>query len=194
MDLFERILNTIFSIVITVFLVGLMCFFIPRWILGWDFHLFPLEIGVFRFIGLVPLILGIVTMLGFIWGWILSGTGTPLQFDTPKELIVRGSYRFVRNPMYVGYFLILFGEVLLFESSVLLVYFLVFFLFPIFFFYRTLKNMYCSSYEEDLSSQTEVQTIPFINAIFLASLRLERLLIKHLNLPLGTSLVAIARK
>ncbi|MFX0203846.1 MAG: methyltransferase family protein [Candidatus Hodarchaeota archaeon] len=129
MGLFERMLNTIFSIIITVFFVGLFCYFIPRWILDWDFLLFPLEIGVFRFIGLVPIILGVVTMIGFIWGWILSGTGTPLQFDTPKELIVRGSYRFVRNPMYVGYCLIMIGEVLLFKSSVLVLYFLVLFLF-----------------------------------------------------------------
>jgi len=68
-------------------------------------------------------------MAGFIWGWVLSGTGSPLQFDMPNELIVRGSYRFVRNPMYVGYFLILFGEIFLFKSSTLLLYLLVSFLF-----------------------------------------------------------------
>ena len=109
--------------------LGLFGYFIPRGIIDWDFHLFPLEIGVFRFIGLPPIILGIVTMMGFIWGWILSGTGSPLPLDLPKELIVRGSYRFVRNPMYVGTFLILFGEILFFKSSALLLYLLTLFLF-----------------------------------------------------------------
>ena len=89
---------------------GLTVYLIPLWILDWNVHLFPLEIGVFRFFGLAPIILGIVTMAGFIWGWVLSGTGSPLQFDMPNELIVRGSYRFVRNPMYVGYFFILLNE------------------------------------------------------------------------------------
>jgi protein-S-isoprenylcysteine O-methyltransferase Ste14 len=109
--------------------LGLFGYVIPRWIISWDFHLFPLEIGVFRFIGLAPIILGIVTMMGFIWGWILSASGSPLPLDLPKELIVRGSYRFVRNPMYVGYLLILFGEILLFKSSTLSLYLLMFFLF-----------------------------------------------------------------
>ena len=129
MNLFERILNTLFSIVIMLLGLGLLCYVIPRWIIDWDFHLFPLEIGVFRFIGLAPIILGIVTMMGSIWGWIGSGTGSPLPLDLPKELVVRGSYRFVRNPMYAGYFLILFGEILLFRSSTLLLYLLTLFLF-----------------------------------------------------------------
>ena len=129
MDLFGKILNAIFSIVIMVVFSGLTVYLLPLWILDWNVHLFPLEIGVFRFFGLAPIILGIVTMAGFIWGWVLSGTGSPLQFDMPNELIVRGSYRFVRNPMYVGYFLILFGEILLFKSSTLLLYLLVSFLF-----------------------------------------------------------------
>jgi len=129
MGLFGRILNAIFSVALTLIFSVLVVYFIPRWIIDSDFHLFPLQIGGFRFIGLAPIILGIVTMVGFIWGWTLSGTGTPLQFDLPKELIVRGSYRYTRNPMYVGYFLILFGESILFQSSALLFYLLVSFLF-----------------------------------------------------------------
>jgi len=72
--------------------------------------------------------------------------------------------------------------------------FYVFFLFPMFFLYRALRNMRCSFDDEELSSGVEAQTIPLINEIFLSALRLEKLLIKHINLPIGTSLVAIARK
>jgi protein-S-isoprenylcysteine O-methyltransferase Ste14 len=129
MDLFYRILNAIFSVVLMVIALVITVYAVPLWIIDWNFQLFPLEIGVFRFIGLAPIILGIVTMTGFIWGWILSDTGSPLLFDTPKELIARGSYRFVRNPMYAGFFFILFGEILLFKSSALLLYLLLLFLF-----------------------------------------------------------------
>jgi SAM-dependent methyltransferase len=73
--------------------------------------------------------------------------------------------------------------------------FYVFFLFPMFFLYRILKNMLRgSSDDEELSSSAEVQTIPLINEIFLGALWLEKLLIEHISLPIGTSLVAIARK
>jgi len=152
MNLFDRILNALFSIVIMLFFLGLIVIGIPLWIIGCDFHLFPLEIDVFRFIGLASILLGIVSMTGFIWGWLLSGTGTPLQFDTPNELIVTGSYRFVRNPMYVGFFFIVLGEILIFKSLALLLYLLVLFLF-----FHTLvvlieepmlKRKYGESYEQ----------------------------------------------
>lgn len=39
-----------------------------------------------------------------------------------KELVVRGLYRFTRNPIYKGILGILLGEVLLFRSSALLSY------------------------------------------------------------------------
>jgi protein-S-isoprenylcysteine O-methyltransferase Ste14 len=45
----------------------------------------------------------------------------------PKKLVVSGLYRFVRNPMYIGAFLILAGEVLLFQSQDLFAYFLLMF-------------------------------------------------------------------
>ena len=38
------------------------------------------------------------------------------------KLVVRGLYQFMRNPIYVGLYLILFGEAILFMSAVLSVY------------------------------------------------------------------------
>lgn len=71
--------------------------------------------------------------------------------------------------------------------------FFMFFLFPVLFAYRRLRNIRTHS-DHALSSLTETQTIPLINGVFLSILRLERFLIKHMNLPMGTSLVAVARK
>ena len=152
MNLFGRILNAIFSIAIMLIGLGLIVYLIPFLIIDGDFHLFPLERDVFRVIGLAPIILGIITMVGLIWGWILSGTGSPLPLDLPKELIVRGSYRFVRNPMYVGYFLIVFGEIFLFKSYLLFLYllaiFLQFHLFVVFVEEPMLKLKFGESYEQ----------------------------------------------
>lgn len=45
-----------------------------------------------------------------------------MPIDPPKELVARGLYRYVRNPMYVGIVAILIGEALLFMSSRLFQY------------------------------------------------------------------------
>ena len=128
MDLSKRLYTSVITFVITLILVGLFCYVLPRLILVADLPLFALEMNVFLFIGLVPIILGIVTMIGYMWGFILAGTGTPVLYDMPEEMIVWGSYRFVRNPMYVGHCLLLLGQAILFKSFGFLIYLVVFFL------------------------------------------------------------------
>ena len=51
-----------------------------------------------------------------------KGQGIPAPIDHPKELVVTGLYRYVRNPMYLGVFAILIGEVLTLGSRALFVY------------------------------------------------------------------------
>jgi protein-S-isoprenylcysteine O-methyltransferase Ste14 len=45
-----------------------------------------------------------------------EGKGTLAPWDPPRKLVVRGPYRFVRNPMISGVILILLGESLLLLS------------------------------------------------------------------------------
>ena len=66
-----------------------------------------------RLIGILPLLLGGIIALACIGVFIFIGRGTPAPFDPPKELITRGPYRYVRNPMYVGFGMVLVGEALL---------------------------------------------------------------------------------
>ncbi len=44
------------------------------------------------------------------------GDGTPAPYDPPKNFVVKGLYRYVRNPMMIGVFSVLFGEAILFRS------------------------------------------------------------------------------
>lgn len=44
------------------------------------------------------------------------GRGTPAPFDPPREFVAVGPYRYVRNPMYIGGFGILFGAGLALRS------------------------------------------------------------------------------
>ena len=73
-------------------------------------------------VGLLPLVTGTVVLSWCIWDFAAFGRGTLAPLDPPTQLVVRGPYRHVRNPMYVGVALILLGETALFESMALLVY------------------------------------------------------------------------
>jgi len=52
----------------------------------------------------------------------IRADGTPVPVASPPRLVVSGSYRYVRNPIYVGFVIILAGQALLFGSPGLLVY------------------------------------------------------------------------
>ncbi len=55
----------------------------------------------------------------------VQGQGTPLPFDPPKQFVAAGPYRFVRNPMMLGAFLVIVGEAAMFQSCVLACYLLI---------------------------------------------------------------------
>jgi len=48
--------------------------------------------------------------------------GTPVPVAPPPSLVVHGFYRYVRNPIYVGFLIILAGQALLFGSRGLVEY------------------------------------------------------------------------
>jgi protein-S-isoprenylcysteine O-methyltransferase Ste14 len=47
----------------------------------------------------------------------LRGRGTPAPYDAPRELVIAGLYRYVRNPMYVGVLSAIVGQALWFRST-----------------------------------------------------------------------------
>ncbi len=72
-----------------------------------------IELGAVRYSGLVPLLVGLVMILRCFADFVHRGRGTPAIYDPPRELVVAGLYRYVRNPQYVGVVLIIVGEALL---------------------------------------------------------------------------------
>ena len=50
------------------------------------------------------------------------GKGTPAVFDPPRRLVIRGPYRYVRNPMYVCVGFVFAGAALVYESLALLAF------------------------------------------------------------------------
>src|SRR5262245_23360151 len=50
------------------------------------------------------------------WHFASYGKGTPAPIDAPKKLVIRGLYKYVRNPMYVGVITAILGWVILYHS------------------------------------------------------------------------------
>lgn len=65
-----------------------------------------------------------VGLAAIAWSFIefVKAEGTPVPVASPPRLVVSGCYRYVRNPIYVGFLVVMAGEVLLFGSAALLEY------------------------------------------------------------------------
>jgi len=67
--------------------------------------------------GLAVLALGLVFFAASLRRFATEGHGTLAPWDPPRELVLRGPYRYVRNPMISGVLLVLFGESLVLLSA-----------------------------------------------------------------------------
>ena len=110
------------TLIFTVVAPGTVTVIVPYWLLSSGVKLFSVEIGVFRFLGVAPILLGVLIYLRCAWDFTFVGRGTPAPLDPPKQLVISGLYRWLRNPMYLGVALMLFGEAVLFESALLFGY------------------------------------------------------------------------
>jgi protein-S-isoprenylcysteine O-methyltransferase Ste14 len=81
-----------------------------------------LELGRARYLGLVPLVAGLAVILRCFADFIRRGRGTPAIYDPPRELVVAGLYRYVRNPQYLGVGLVIVGVALLTDMAILFGY------------------------------------------------------------------------
>src|SRR5258708_8121699 len=54
--------------------------------------------------------------------FVARGEGTPAPFDPPRKFVAAGPYQFVRNPMYIGGFIVLFGFGLYEQSAAILLF------------------------------------------------------------------------
>jgi protein-S-isoprenylcysteine O-methyltransferase Ste14 len=67
-------------------------------------------------LGAVLLIVGFVLFIASLRRFAVEGRGTLAPWDPPRRLVVRGPYRFVRNPMISGVIFLLFGEAAMLRS------------------------------------------------------------------------------
>ena len=114
------------SIVWAALLPGLYAAYVPFRFFG--LGRVPLTLtNPVHLLGLVAMAVGGVLLLTCIWEFAHSGRGTLSPVDPPRELVVKGLYRYVRNPMYLSVTVLVLGEVLLTGSWALFIYWAVWF-------------------------------------------------------------------
>jgi protein-S-isoprenylcysteine O-methyltransferase Ste14 len=110
-------LRHLLAILVLPFTVTIL---VPRWIsrrydisakVGTDWP----EIGI-QLAAVACLAVGLVLFASSLRRFAVHGKGTLAPWDPPRQLVIVGPYRFVRNPMISGVLFILFGEALILLS------------------------------------------------------------------------------
>jgi protein-S-isoprenylcysteine O-methyltransferase Ste14 len=133
----ERAGLAVRSLLWALVLPGMMAGLIPWWLglnrarIDWDD---PADLAGVLLIGVGVVLLGLC-----IRDFAVRGRGTLAPVDPPRELVIAGLYRYVRNPMYLSVATILTGEFLLTRASGLLWYALAWF---------AMVNLFVIGYEE----------------------------------------------
>jgi protein-S-isoprenylcysteine O-methyltransferase Ste14 len=108
-----RLLRHLFAIAVLPFTVTVV---VPYWIA----RRYEVALGVGRsageiviqVIGCALFAVGLLLFFSSIRRFATEGKGTLAPWDPPRELVLRGPYRFVRNPMISGVIFILLGQTL----------------------------------------------------------------------------------
>lgn len=122
----QIIMNTLKTILYMGFMHGLFTLYIPYQLASRDTPF--VDLGIFRYLAFPPWIIGALVIIQCSIDIIRRGRGTPAFVDPPKELVIAGLYRYVRNPIYVGAMLFQVGYILWFGSALGVAYALFFFL------------------------------------------------------------------
>jgi protein-S-isoprenylcysteine O-methyltransferase Ste14 len=91
---------------------GVVAGLIPWWISGYEMQPALLGLEPIRWLGILLLGLGAVLLGETFARFALQGLGTPAPIAPTRTLVVTGSYRFVRNPMYVAVIALILGQAL----------------------------------------------------------------------------------
>jgi protein-S-isoprenylcysteine O-methyltransferase Ste14 len=78
--------------------------------------------GWTRALGIALMAAGGILAFACVTTFVTRGEGTPAPFDPPRKFVAAGPYKFARNPMYIGGFIVLFGFGLYEQSPTILLF------------------------------------------------------------------------
>ena len=146
-----RLLLAFRALAFVVLLPGTVAGYIPFRLLRAADQLHAPRLSASSLLAVGLLLAGAAVLLRCVWDFFAAGQGTLAPVDPPKYLVVRGLYRFTRNPMYNGVVAMLLGEAWLFGSLLLVKYallvLLLFHLFVVLYEEQTLASRFGESYQ-----------------------------------------------
>jgi protein-S-isoprenylcysteine O-methyltransferase Ste14 len=99
---------------------GVVAGLVPWWLTGWRMgSSYPVPV---RVAGGAVIAVGAAVLIGAFTQFAIEGLGTPAPVAPTERLVVRGPYRYVRNPMYLAVLAVIIGQALVLGHPVLLVY------------------------------------------------------------------------
>jgi protein-S-isoprenylcysteine O-methyltransferase Ste14 len=99
--------------------IGVVLVYLPSRVLSAAGVARPAHFGALQIAGMIVAATGALLAISCVLTFALVGRGTPAPFDPPQRLVVRGPYRYVRNPMYLGAGIALAGAALFLEAGAL---------------------------------------------------------------------------
>jgi len=138
------------SLLWTILLPGVFAGYVPWRFFGLGRTQFDLTSPT-QLLGLVCIGVGVALLAACIFEFARSGRVTLSPVDAPRHLVVRGLYRYVRNPMYLSVTMIILGEAFMVHSVALVGYWAIWFvcanLFVIVYEEPTLRRTFGDEYE-----------------------------------------------
>ncbi len=110
------------SAVFLVLAPGTVAGVIPWWISRWQMRPPLFGVTAARWLGIGLMAAGLPVLIESVARFAWQGLGTPAPVLPTRHLVVRGFYRWVRNPMYVAVVSIILGQGLWFGDTRLLGY------------------------------------------------------------------------
>jgi protein-S-isoprenylcysteine O-methyltransferase Ste14 len=95
-----RWLTAVASLSVGAAFFALWFWLLPRWL---GFSVEMAGAARWRWLAAIPSVLGFGVALRCVWDFGWTGRGTPAPVAPPRRLVVVGFYRYVRNPMYLGF-------------------------------------------------------------------------------------------
>jgi protein-S-isoprenylcysteine O-methyltransferase Ste14 len=147
----SRWVNTITSLAVGVGFFALWFWLLPHWL---GFHVAAASEASWRWLGAAPSVVGFAVALRCVWDFGWTGRGTPAPIAPPRRLVVVGMYRYVRNPMYLGFaagwigLWVVFGHTRVALAAAVAAAALGVHLFVIFYEEPTLRKKFGAEYEE----------------------------------------------